>query len=137
MEELALRKAVARGDSQWEAAVLASAHRLRRAVKYIEGEPSGEWIQLHGMFHHALVSGCGSPRLIGLHSHLYQQSQRYRLLSVSIESDRPIDDEHQALVDAALDRDADLLVRLTRAHLQGTTRYLIQAARAREVAAAG
>jgi GntR family carbon starvation induced transcriptional regulator len=132
IEAIALRRSVANGDAEWEAAVLAAAHRLRRTTMLSPPDHSltPEWVVRHAAFHAALVGACGSRRLIALHHQLYQQSERYRGLSIHVEKDRDVQKEHQALVDAALDRDAEQLVTLTLDHFRETTALIVAAARA-------
>lgn len=122
VEAIALRRAVARGDDAWEAALLAALHRLSRASSPKVRDPESvlAWLARHAEFHAALVSACGSPRLIELQAQLYEQSERYRLLSARAESGRDVGAEHQALVDAALARDADQLVGLMVGHIRST-----------------
>ena len=129
MESMGLRRSVALGDAGWEALVLASAHRLRRTQMISEayGGLTADWVQRHAAFHAALVSASGSPRLLNLLAQLYEQSERYRGLSVHSENRRDITGEHQNLVDAALDRDADRLVALMCSHLRETTSLIINA----------
>jgi GntR family transcriptional regulator, carbon starvation induced regulator len=130
VEPIALRRAVIRGDSAWEAAILGAAHRLRRTPIIAEDHAiAPEWVDRHAAFHAAFVSACGSPRLLTLHAQLYQQSERYRGLSVLVESDRNVEAEHLALVDAALDRDAERLVERTISHFRTTTALIVKAAR--------
>lgn len=132
VEAIALRRSVLRGDISWEGSVLAAAHRLRRTKVLTSADRSlnQEWVERHRTFHTVLVSACGSPRLLALHAQLYEQSERYRSLSfptiVARERDRQ--GEHQALADAALDRDADQLTELTVRHFQETTARIIKAA---------
>jgi DNA-binding GntR family transcriptional regulator len=132
VEAIALRRSVERGDAAWEAAVLAAAHRLRRTSLHDESSDrniSREWAERHAAFHATLVAACGSRRLIALHGQLYEQSERYRVLSAHIKADRDIAGEHQALVDAALDRDANQLVTLALTHFRQTTVLILDAAR--------
>ena len=132
VEVLALRMAIRRGDAAWEGAVLAAAHHLRRTGA--EGGPPADvaeaWARRHARFHTALVSGCGNARLLQLHAELYEQSERYRALSlrVGVRGDREVAQEHQDLVDAALDRDEALAAELIAAHLQRTTDTIAAAA---------
>ena len=122
VEEIALRRSVSAGDVGWEASILAAAHRLRRTPRMLQGNVANdEWMAQHQIFHRALIGACGSPRLMALHSQLHHQSERYRALSAKVEPDRDVDGEHQALVDAALDRDVETLVRLVRSHIERTT----------------
>jgi DNA-binding GntR family transcriptional regulator len=122
IEELALRRSLARGDSDWEALVLAAAHRLRRTSKFADsGEIEFGWVELHDRFHSALVAACGSPQLLSIRAHLQQQTERYRFITAYKGIGREFEREHQEIVDAALDRDADKLVTLTRAHFRSTS----------------
>ncbi|WP_374944119.1 GntR family transcriptional regulator [Sphingomonas sp.] len=93
IEEIALRRSVAEGNHGWEAPVLATAHRLRRTPRIVDDAPNFDWLTQHELFHRALVNGAHSPRL----------------LAWNVDRSRDVDAEHQALVDAALDRDADAL----------------------------
>ena len=130
IEAIALRRSVERGDTEWEASILASAHRLRRTAMRLEDRSlTPQWVVQHAALHNTLVSACGSRRLLALHVQLYQQSERYRGLSVYVEVSRDVHHEHQSIVDAALDRDADLLVDLTLKHLRETTALIVDAAR--------
>ncbi|QKR99792.1 FCD domain-containing protein [Sphingomonas sp. CL5.1] len=129
IEEIALRRSVAEGDAAWEASVLATAHRLRRTPRVIDDAPNLDWLAQHESFHRALVNGASSPRLLMLNSQLYQQLERYRVLAWKADRARDVDAEHQGLVDAALDRDADALVRQARAHFEKTAVLIVDAAK--------
>ena len=131
IETIALRRAVANGDDAWEAAVLAAAHRLSRVPPRVGRDLDAilAWVARHAEFHAALVSACGSRRLLDLHAQLYEQSERYRGLSAHADHDRDVDGEHQAIVDAALARDADRLVDLMVTHIRATTALIIGSAR--------
>ena len=131
IEAVALRRSVKRGHDDWEGALLGAAHRLRRTpMKSAENASLTEqWTARHAAFHAALVAACGSRRLLKLHAQLYEQSERYRGLSVYVEGDRDVAGEHDTLVDAAMERDADRLVELTLAHFRRTSALIIDAAR--------
>jgi len=131
IESIALRRSVERGDIEWEARVIAAGHRLRALPKPDSGRSPGaaDWIASHADYHAALVSGCGSKRLMALHAQLYEQSERYRMLSTFAESDRDVEAEHQKLVEMALARDADGLIESTVAHIRHTTDLIVEAAR--------
>lgn len=132
IEAIALRKSVEQGDVDWEAGLLAAAHRLRVTPMRIDGHVglNPGWVAAHSGFHAALVAACGSRRLIALHAQLYEQSERYRGLSSHLETTRNVDDEHQEIVNLALDRDADGLINATLDHLRRTTNLIVAAARA-------
>jgi len=131
IEAVALRRSVERADSNWEANILAAQHRLRGLVVVIgEAEPklNPTWVQMHAAFHTALVSACGSRRLLALHAQLYEQSERYRGLSLHVDAPRDVSDEHDEIVRMALARDSDNLVRATVEHLRRTTDLIIATA---------
>jgi len=131
IEGLCLRRAIALGDVDWEARLVAAFHRLSRTPERAPSDPvrsNDEWAAAHAAFHLALVEGCGSPWLLRLHSQLYDQSERYRRLSVSLAREtRKIGDEHQAIMDAALGRDAEKAVALVTAHMTETANILLAA----------
>ena len=128
LEAIMLPMAVAQGDADWEANILAAFHRLSRTPL-----PSGAgadeaarlWELRHRSFHAALVLGCGSPWLMRLHEQLVDQTERYRMIRLQHLSKRKpqardVHAEHQALMDAVIERKADKAVALMRAHLQST-----------------
>src|SRR5271168_276386 len=131
IDTLCLRRAIAYGDVDWEAGLVAAAHRLSRTPERDAADPARsneDWVEAHSDFHHALVEGCGSPWLLHLHALLYAQSERYRRLSVPFATKgRQVDEEHQAIVTATLARDAETAVRLLAAHMETTTRILLNA----------
>lgn len=134
VETIALRRSLARGDLDWEGNVLAAAHRLRATPLPIPGELSAlsaNWVTAHCAFHRALVAACGSQRLLALHEQLFEQSERYRGLSIRMESKRDIIAEHQTIVELALARDADGLVDAMSAHLRATTQLIVDGARSK------
>jgi DNA-binding GntR family transcriptional regulator len=131
IDSLCLKRAIASGDVQWEASLVAAAHCLARTPERVPNDPArsnDDWARAHAAFHLALVNGCDSPWLLHLHSLLYAQSERYRRLSVPFAaSSRNVNKEHQAIVNATLARDAEVAVRLLVAHLETTTHILLNA----------
>lgn len=129
IEQLCLRKAVERGDVDWETAIVATFHRLHRIPEYDPGDPTllnEAWSLAHAAFHAALVAGGGSPSLLRIRAMLYAQTERYRRLSIPLRrTERNVVTEHRAMVDAALARDADGLCGLIDDHLWTTTRILL------------
>lgn len=132
IDSLCLRRAIEQGDVDWEARLVAAFHRLSRTQEHRTGDPEGtsdDWAEAHAAFHAALVGGCNSAWLLRLHGQLYDQSERYRRLSVSVAPRRrDIGNEHQKILDAVLARDADKAVELLSQHLQVTTDILLSAA---------
>ncbi|MGL1190175.1 FCD domain-containing protein, partial [Vibrio parahaemolyticus] len=66
------------------------------------------WFGLHRDFHRALTAACGSPLLRDIGAKLFDRARRYRTLSMLRPAHvRAKAAEHRALMQAALDRDAD------------------------------
>jgi DNA-binding GntR family transcriptional regulator len=112
----------------WEAGILAAEHRLRSKIVVVGAEdPKLKWRENHAAFHTALVSACGSRRLLSLHSQLYEQSERYRALMFQVGKDRDTEGEHHRIVEFALARNADALVEAMVKHLRTTTQLIVEA----------
>lgn len=128
VEQMALQLAVANGDVEWESQILSSFHRLSRAeAQPWTPEALEAWSGAHRQFHEALVMGCGSPWTLRLCRLLYDQTERYRNLSLhgAKERKRDIGKEHKELMEAAIGRDVDALFKLIEAHLRETTNIIL------------
>ncbi len=119
-----LRRAIAHGDLAWEAAVIASHHRLAHTVlRPTNGGPgfSEAWLGAHANFHRTLASACDSPWSLKLREMLFIQSERYRDLAlIADKGERDVAREHRELMEAALARDANLAATRMAAHLTRT-----------------
>lgn len=128
IESVMLPLALAQGDEDWEARIVAAFHRLSRTPLPTgpdAHEAARQWELRHRSFHDALVAGCGSPWLMRLHAQLVDQTERYRMIRLQKMSKRKpaardVHAEHQALMEAVLARDEKLALRLMREHLQAT-----------------
>jgi GntR family carbon starvation induced transcriptional regulator len=130
VEQLCLRSAIAKGDVDWEANILAAYHRLHRVpMSDAATRPSAAWVSAHGAFHAALASACDSRWSLTIREMLYAQSERYRSLSKIAEPKRNVDAEHKGLLDACLQRDADLACKRMEAHLRRTMQILLTSPR--------
>jgi DNA-binding GntR family transcriptional regulator len=131
VEALCLRRAIVTGSIDWEARLVAAFHRLSRTPERAAGDPAradDDWADAHAAFHTALVDGGDSPWLLRLHAQLYAQSERYRRLSIPLgPMDRNVGGEHEAIMAAALLRDADRAVKLMQRHIGATTVILLEA----------
>jgi DNA-binding GntR family transcriptional regulator len=131
IESLCLRRSLAHGDVEWETRLVAANHRLSRIPlrnsrdvnRYNE-----EWNAAHDEFHGSLVAACDNHTLLLVREQLFTKSARYRWFSVSMTSiARDVGQEHQSLVDAALERNAARAELLLTGHLRETTRILTEA----------
>lgn len=130
IESLCLSKSMAHGDVEWETRIVAAAHRMERLHDLAPGtEPraTDPWNDAHGEFHEALVSACPSQWLLRLRKVLYDQSERYRRLSVPLDTDhRDVGEEHRQLMAAVLQRDCPKALDILSRHLQATTQIILR-----------
>lgn len=129
MNEIGIRRSIELGDAAWEEAVLVSCHRLSRTPRApADGSigPDPAWNVAHKAYHQALVSACGSNWLVETCSQLFDSAERYRSLARLAGASRSDPrDEHQEIMTAALDRDADRAATLLTEHF-GRTAQLVQ-----------
>jgi GntR family carbon starvation induced transcriptional regulator len=122
IDDIALREAIKRGDGTWEDKIVLSSHRLKRTPNLAsDGSINPEWDRRHKEFHTALVEACGSRWLLRLHDVLFDCTDRYRhLVAKYAPSERDALSEHQALMDAVVNRNADEAVQLLNGHISKT-----------------
>lgn len=121
-QTLAIRAAIAQGDRDWEARVLAATHRL--GWMEANGDPD-TWEAQHTDFHNTIISACGSQHLINHCAQLQDLSDRYRWVSIRKAVSRDPHAEHIALKDAVLARDKTAAEQLILDHLVETTRIIV------------
>lgn len=129
LEGAALRESIARGGDEWEAGIVAAFHRLGMAEKRVLEDSSAmdECEARNREFHQNLMAAAGSERLIQLAEDMYDQHERYRRLSrLERSPSRNVHDEHHAIMQAALERNADLAARLNDEHIDKTTQRVSQ-----------
>ncbi|MCZ6592151.1 MAG: FCD domain-containing protein, partial [Alphaproteobacteria bacterium] len=84
--------------------------------------------RLHRDFHNAVIASCGSHWLLGFCQQLVDQADLYRQLAAAVSyPERNERSEHQALMEAALDRDADRAVAIQCAHIRKTADIVLEA----------
>ena len=128
IETEALRLSIERGTAEWEQRLRAAFEALSEVESAVDGHPRplpqqtvDEWEERNRQFHYALISACDSPWLVKLQELLYHQAERYRRVSLSMSrSKRFVHEEHLAIFEAALERNALRACRLTHDHLMRT-----------------
>jgi DNA-binding GntR family transcriptional regulator len=129
LEEKGIRLSVEHGGTEWEIGVMSAFHRLSKAQKPQSGDPrlvDDAWERCHADFHRALLAACGSPLLLQYRETLYLQGDRYRRLYHSYaERQRDHLGEHRAIMEAALQRDAETVAGLIHEHLETTVRDVL------------
>ena len=128
IESLALRQSILAGDLRWETDVTAALSQLLRSRRHDEERSlSDAWEREHDALHRALIGACGSPLLMRFRVQLFDQSERYRRLAEAYgQPKRDIDDEHRALVKAALARDVERACALLTEHIARTTDRVLE-----------
>lgn len=128
LEERALRESITSGSAHWEEQVVLANYRLSRiprseaADHFIANEA---WEAQHKVFHMTLLEQCGSSMLIKFCDQLYDQNVRYRQLSGSTAyPKRDVAEEHNAICDAVIARDADSAVTHLLNHYNRTSSFL-------------
>lgn len=125
VEAACLRRAIQHGDVEWETGIVAAFHRLFRTPERAHGDVdrlSDEWASAHKEFHLALASACDSAWRLRLRALLYDQTERYRRLSVpAAHQKRNLQAEHRAIMEATLARNSEKAVDLIERHFSVTS----------------
>ena len=129
LEERALRESIANGSSEWEERVVLANYRLSRMPRSEASDhfvANRQWEDRHKVFHMTLISECRSSMLMKFCDQLYDQNIRYRQLSgTKAYPSRDVAEEHSAICDSVLARDADLAAKLLVGHYQRTSKFLV------------
>jgi DNA-binding GntR family transcriptional regulator len=137
LECLALRRSIAQGDAAWIKTVEGAWQALESVPRQMpeDGRRHHEmWSLMHGRFHSALVSACGLDWLLRFRATLYEQSERYRRLGLTVtHATRDTEGEHRGLFEATIRRDADTAAALLSEHFQRTANSIAEAYREREL----
>jgi GntR family carbon starvation induced transcriptional regulator len=118
IEVLAVTTSVERGGDTWEADLVRAFHHLKLVTS---DSPNylAEWSARHQAFHEALVSACGSPRLLHLRRQLFDHFMRYhRVAPRHVSRSALHDTEHKKVLDAALGRNTAKCEALVRRHIR-------------------
>jgi len=128
VEVEAIRLAITHGDDAWEAGIVSALHQMRRHIERTGDEfreGAEDFDRLHKGFHTALLSACGSKRLLAAHSDLYDQAYRYRrVMMSSMDSGKKFVRSHQLLADRALASDIPGSQAMLEAHLRSTLHFV-------------
>ena len=130
LETNALRESIAAGGDDWESGIIASFHHLSKAQDALDRGAVGsaaEWETRNHQFHKATTTACGSRWMLRMLDMMHHHTERYRRLALTDTSiPRDVHAEHQALMEAAIARDADTACAVATAHIQRTTEVLAE-----------
>lgn len=119
--EVALRESIRNGDSAWEDAIILSFHRLESVTQQeVSDGYNSDYDVWHRKFHTALISACKSRWIITYCEQLFDQSERYRIMSRASKPMRDVNGEHRDIMTAALKRDVGLSTHLLLEHIKRT-----------------
>jgi DNA-binding GntR family transcriptional regulator len=128
IETVCLRRSIARGDMDWEGAVVSAQYRLSRTPIATFGDDPDQaraWADAHSAFHAALCAACASPRLLELRQQLFDATEIYRVwLSQRMVGVRDDTGEHQEIAEAVLGRETERACDLISAHVIETSEQL-------------
>ncbi|CAB3796261.1 GntR family transcriptional regulator [Pararobbsia alpina] len=122
LELKALRESIRHGDESWDLSLMAALQRLRNfeQKRWLADEVDA-WEERHHAFHSTLIGACQSPILIQFCKTLHDMGDRYRRVFLKAhEPDRDVTQEHLAMYQAAVDRNADVACDILRNHIERT-----------------
>lgn len=122
LEDMALRSSLSRATAEWEESLVLAHHHMKRATT--RGTAAFE--EQHKAFHMRLLANCDSPILLKYCSQLYDLNIRYRYIAGNSRSyqSRNIPAEHEAILEAAIQRDVSLTSECLLSHYRLTGAYL-------------
>ncbi|WP_394183503.1 GntR family transcriptional regulator [Marinomonas posidonica] len=126
IESYCLSEAIKAGDLDWEASILSSHHKLLR-TPIGNDTLSIEWLEVHSEYHDSLVSACENRWWLRFREQLFAQAERYLSLH-RVKEDIYIDvqEDHQCLMDAVLNRDEKKACDIMSDHLQKAADNLLK-----------
>jgi DNA-binding GntR family transcriptional regulator len=127
----ALTESIQAGDDAWEADIVAAFHRLEKIESRLPQGPvvlDAEWSRRHRDFHLAMIAACPSERQRAWSMSLFDQAERYRHFAARHRTvPKKKDDEHRALMNAVLRRDAKTATVLLSEHISSTQANVLAA----------
>jgi len=124
LEAGALEAAMANGDDDWEAEIIATYHKLIKAASPAQGADAAaeeERELRHRRFHEALIAACGSRWQLRFLNNLTSHLERYRRImrpasQVSAGFIQDVADEHKELMERTIQRDVKGALKVLDAH---------------------
>ena len=128
LEPAAASASVSHGTDGWEEDLLLAHRRLKRLGRADEivtplapSERAMQWEACHRHFHQTLIAGCGSGWTIRFCNLLGDQFDRYRRFALPMaDVQATLAGHHDALLEAAIARDAATCLRILDAHISLT-----------------
>jgi GntR family carbon starvation induced transcriptional regulator len=129
LEHHAMTESFRAGDMEWEGRVVSAHHKLAATERAIQtaGDDPELRKRYDGEFHQALISSCGSRELLQTHATVFDKYFRYALQyrgSATVE-------QHRALLECALRRDADGAKGILTEHIEGCVAHAVRVGKLR------
>ena len=127
LETHALGQSFKNGGVDWEANLVSAHYKLARMEQVMaSGDTSKaeDWKRYDWEFHQALISACGSKLLMDTHAVVFDKYLRYQMVALSYRGNVAAN-EHQQLLDAAMNRDQDAARRLLIQHIEGGVEHAL------------
>lgn len=124
----AIRDSFAAGDLDWEGQVVGAHHKLAALERRLlagDTADATQWKRYDREFHHLLIAACGSVALLETYAAAYDRYLRYQMVAVVFRGALAAE-QHAALLDCALTRDADRACRVLEAHVQGCVDHVVR-----------
>jgi DNA-binding GntR family transcriptional regulator len=129
LEGHAMAQAFASGDVEWEARLVAAHHKLSQMEDRLgagDGAALDPWRRFDSQFHQALIGACGSRTLMVTHAAVFDRYQRYQNRALGFRGAIAVE-EHAALRDCALRRDAEGARHVLARHINGGVEHALAA----------
>ncbi len=124
LEVEALRRSIERGTEEWRDEIVVSLHRLLRVPRFLDEartQRNAQWESYHHRFHRALISSCGSPKILSICDDLREQSDRYRAVAATSKRARTdYNEEHERIAKCAMEGDIEGATTLLETHYRKT-----------------
>ncbi len=127
LESHAMTRSFADGDMEWEGRVVAAHHKLEATERRMlagDRQDTETWKRYDCEFHQALISACGSRELMSAHATAFDRYLRYLMIAFCFRGSAAAD-EHRALRDCALERDAETAVAVLKGHIDSCVDYTL------------
>lgn len=127
LESHALEQSFKNGGVDWESKLVSAHYKLARMEQVMaSGDTSQaeDWKRYDWEFHQALISACGSKLLMDTHAVVFDKYLRYQMVALSYRGEVAAD-EHQKLLDAAMNRDQMTAQKLLAQHIQGGVEHAL------------
>lgn len=117
----AVAASFAQGDLDWEGTVVAAHYKLAAMERRLlagENADTAQWKRYDREFHQALIAACGSVVLLETYAAVYDCFLRYQMVAVVFRG-AVAAEQHAALLDCAIARDAPRAQAILRDHVEG------------------